>query len=166
MKTMLIETGANVKTTVFLFTDNQIKVEGQVEDVNNLLNTGEIPNIYAPEDKADIIEKLWPIAKLENKAQDGSLQSLFGLFVEKCKKHLHIVLCFSPIGESLRKWILNFPSLVNCTTIDWFSDWPADALDSVAKMFLDKVDLGTVQVKNSCVEMVKHFHESTIKASQ
>ena len=58
MKTMLIETGANVKTTVFLFTDNQIKVEGQVEDVNNLLNTGEIPNIYAPEDKADIIEKL------------------------------------------------------------------------------------------------------------
>ena len=68
MKTMLIETGANVKTTVFLFTDNQIKVEGQVEDVNNLLNTGEIPNIYAPEDKADIIEKLRPIAKLENKA--------------------------------------------------------------------------------------------------
>jgi len=28
MKTMLIETGANIKTTVFLFTDNQIKVEG------------------------------------------------------------------------------------------------------------------------------------------
>jgi hypothetical protein len=28
MRTMLIETGGNVKTTVFLFTDNQIKVEG------------------------------------------------------------------------------------------------------------------------------------------
>lgn len=71
------------------------------------------------------------------------MQSLFGLFVEKCWKHLHIVLCFSPIGESFRRRIWNFPSLVNCTTIDWFSEWPADALDSVAKMFLEKVDLGT-----------------------
>ncbi len=68
MKTMLIETGGNVKTTVFLFTDNQIKTEGQIEDINNLLNTGEIPNIFGPEDKGDICEKIRPIAKLENKA--------------------------------------------------------------------------------------------------
>lgn len=32
-------------------------------------------------------------------------------------------------------------------------------------MFLESVDLGTNQIKNSCVEMVKHFHESTIRAS-
>jgi dynein heavy chain len=29
-----------------------------------------------------------------------------------------------------------FPSLVNCTTIDWFSDWPGDALQEVASKFL------------------------------
>jgi len=29
-----------------------------------------------------------------------------------------------------------FPSLVSCTTIDWFSVWPADALKSVASKFL------------------------------
>ena len=33
-------------------------------------------------------------------------------------------------------------------------------------MFLEKVDLGSTQIKNSCVEMVKHFHESTIGASK
>lgn len=93
------------------------------------------------------------------------MQSLFALFVEKCKKHLHIVLCFSPIGESFRWRIRNFPSLVNCTTIDWFSEWPADALDSVAWMFLEKVDLGTPQIKNHCVEMVKKFHEDTVSAA-
>jgi dynein heavy chain len=42
--------------TVFLFTDTQIKNEGFVEDINNLLNTSEIPNLFPPEDKAEITE--------------------------------------------------------------------------------------------------------------
>lgn len=77
---------------------------------------------------------------------------------------MHIVLCFSPIGESLRNRIRNFPSLVNCTTIDWFSEWPRDALDSVAKRFLADIEMEH-SIRQSCVEMVQWFHESTTKAS-
>jgi dynein heavy chain len=33
-----------------------------------------------------------------------------------------------------------FPSLVSCTTIDWFSVWPADALKSVANKFLPSME--------------------------
>jgi dynein heavy chain len=73
-------------------------------------------------------------------------------------------LCFSPIGESLRNRIRNFPSLVNCTTIDWFSEWPADALNSVAKRFLATVEMET-KVRDSCTEMVKYFHETTVNSS-
>lgn len=80
--------------------------------------------------------------------------------MERCKKGLHIVLCFSPIGESLRKRILAFPSLVNCTTIDWFSAWPADALQSVADNFLKDVEMDD-EVRNSCCEMVQLFHTTT-----
>jgi dynein heavy chain len=32
-----------------------------------------------------------------------------------------------------------FPSLVSCTTIDWFSVWPSDALKSVASKFLPQL---------------------------
>jgi len=70
-------------------------------------------------------------------------------FIERCKKYLHIVLCFSPIGDSLRKRILNFPSLVNCTTIDWFSAWPPDALQNVAESFLSDVEMED-EVRASC----------------
>lgn len=49
-----------------------------------------------------------------------------------------------------------FPSLVNCCTIDWFTEWPEEALRSVANFFLSSVELdpkikaGVVDV---CVDM-------------
>jgi dynein heavy chain len=50
-------------------------------------------------------------------------------------------LCFSPIGVALRNRIRDFPSIVNCTTIDWFSAWPPDALEAVAQKFLSEVEM-------------------------
>ena len=41
-----------------------------------------------------------------------------------------------------------YPALVNCTTIDWFSEWPRDALLEVAEKYLEGVDLGEVDEVN------------------
>ncbi len=30
------------------------------------------------------------------------------------------VLCFSPIGDSFRDRLRQFPSIINCCTIDWW----------------------------------------------
>ena len=49
-------TGANGKTTVFLITDSQIKQESFLEDIDSLLNTGEVPNLFATDEKAEIME--------------------------------------------------------------------------------------------------------------
>ena len=45
----------------------------------------------------------------------------------------------SPIGEIFRARLRQFPSLVNCCTIDWFSEWPEEALQSVASTFLGEI---------------------------
>lgn len=45
----------------------------------------------------------------------------------------------SPIGEIFRSRLRQFPSLVNCCTIDWFNEWPAEALESVAFSFLQEI---------------------------
>ncbi len=34
-----------------------------------------------------------------------------------------------------------YPAFVNCTTIDWFSEWPKDALLEVAEKYLEEVKL-------------------------
>ena len=44
-----------------------------------------------------------------------------------------------------------FPSLVNCTTIDWFTEWPHDALEKVASKFLEDMDMDD-EVKNVTIK--------------
>ena len=46
IKTILRKATATDRQGVFLFTDTQIKEEGFLEDINNLLNSGEVPNLY------------------------------------------------------------------------------------------------------------------------
>ena len=56
LKSLLRSTGASGKGTVFLLTDSQIKEESFLEDVDSLLNTGEVPNLFAADEKAEIME--------------------------------------------------------------------------------------------------------------
>lgn len=52
-----------------------------------------------------------------------------------------VVLCFSPVGTTLRVRSRKFPAIVNCTNIDWFHKWPEEALVSVSKRFLSENEL-------------------------
>ena len=63
------------------------------------------------------------------------------------RDNLHIVLCMSPVGDAFRTRCRMFPSLVNCCTIDWFIEWPREALLSVATTFFETVDLGADEMK-------------------
>jgi len=40
-----------------------------------------------------------------------------------------------------------FPSIVNCCTIDWFTEWPKEALLSVSKSAVETVDFGNDDLK-------------------
>ena len=51
-----LQVGKDGKTTVFLLTDTQIKQESFLEDVDGLLNAGEVPNLFPIDEKQDIIE--------------------------------------------------------------------------------------------------------------
>ena len=68
---------------VFLFTDVQIKEESFLEDVSNLLNTGEVPNLFNAEDKNEILEKMRQIDRAKDKSiqSDGSPVALFNMFI-------------------------------------------------------------------------------------
>ena len=58
LKNLLKSAGGQNKKTVFLITDSQIKEELFLEDIDSLLNTGEVPNLFAADEKAEIVEVL------------------------------------------------------------------------------------------------------------
>jgi dynein heavy chain len=72
---------------------------------------------------------------------------LYGVAACRIRACLHLVLCFSPVGDAFRQRLRMFPALVNCTTIDWFSEWPVEALSSVAKSFLADVEVSQHTVR-------------------
>ena len=51
-----------------------------------------------------------------------------------------VILCFSPVGHTLRARARKFPAIVNCTAIDWFHAWPQEALVSVSRRFIEEIE--------------------------
>ncbi|KAJ3238670.1 Dynein heavy chain 3, axonemal [Chytriomyces hyalinus] len=157
LKRFLIKSGAEGNPAVFLFSDTQLQLESFLEDINNMLNTGEVPNIFPSDEKAAVIETVRTALTKENPKLDASPAALYSQFISRCKENLHIVLCMSPIGDAFRNRLRMFPSLVNCCTIDWFQVWPEDALQIVAVKFLEDLELSE-NVRPNVVSMCKEFH--------
>ena len=143
IRRILLKTGQNGFAVAFTLSDTQISDETFLEDICNLLNTGEVPGIWDSKADKEVLESA--CASLRDVARElgrvESAESFQALFVERCKKYLHICLCFSPVGKTLRDRLRKFPSLVNCTTIDWFREWPEEGLRNVATRFLEELDL-------------------------
>jgi dynein heavy chain len=72
VKELMRQVGGKGNSTTFLFTDTQIKQESFLEDINNILNTGEVPNIFPADEKADATEMVRKPAKEENRCPEGS----------------------------------------------------------------------------------------------
>ncbi|KAJ3127539.1 Dynein heavy chain 7, axonemal [Nowakowskiella sp. JEL0407] len=165
LKRILVMSGADNFNTVFLFTDTQIKEESFIEDISSLLNSGDVPNLFAADEKQTIIDKCMSDAAEENKLGDGSSLALYNYFIERVKRNLHIILCMSPIGDAFRGRLRQFSALVNCCTINWFQSWPDDALQSVAYKFLQDVDL-SASLRESIVYACQYQHQSVVALSE
>lgn len=59
LKTLVRRAGGDPgKNVVFLFCDHQIKEEAFLEDINMLLNSGDIPSLFENEERLEIIEQV------------------------------------------------------------------------------------------------------------
>ena len=155
IRRLMHKSGVLNQPTVFMIDDTQLVQESFLEDINGILNTGEVANLFNAEEMAALMEDLSKPCQ-EHGVNTASQVDVMNFFVGRVRSNLHLVLCFSPIGELFRTRLRMFPALVNCCTIDWFTEWPEEALRSVANFFLANVDVeddvkrGVVDV---CVDM-------------
>ena len=164
VKKVLLRAGKEGKPTVFLFTDTQIVMESFLEDINGVLNSGEVPNIWDLSDQDQIAMAMRPVCQAEGIALTKS--NMHERFLTRVMENLHVVLAFSPAGEAIRTRLRNFPSLVTCCTIDWFTEWPAEALRGVANEAFADIEFTDDSVKEGIVSMCGDIHKGVEKASE
>ena len=92
--------------------------ESFLEDINNILNTGEITNLYLKEDFERMIESLGK--KLAEKKLPQNKEGAYLEYIQLLRNNFHIILSMSPVGEKLRIRCRMLPSLVNCCTVTLF----------------------------------------------
>ncbi|XP_074805212.1 dynein axonemal heavy chain 8 [Natator depressus] len=152
--------GAEGKGITFIFTDNEIKDEAFLEYLNNLLSSGEISNLFARDELDEITQGLISVMKKELPRFPPTFDNLYEYFISRSKKNLHVVLCFSPVGEKFRARSLKFPGLISGCTMDWFNRWPKEALVAVASYFLSEFNIVcSSEVKAQVVETMGLFHD-------
>lgn len=162
---MMLLAGQEGKNLVFLFNDSQIAKESFLESINSILNSGEVPNLWEPEQRDKIISDLRPYTESLGRSSDAD--TIYRTFVERVRNNMHIVLCMSPIGDALRNRCLQFPSLVDCCTLDWFSPWPHDALLSVSQKILTQQMEGLNEdLKLALADMCPDVHLSAASYSE
>jgi len=74
-----------------------------------------------------------------------------------------MIIAMSPLGEIFRARLRMFPSLVNNCTIDWFAEWPEEALLGVGRGQIIAADLNLESCLDGCVTMFKNIHKSVEK---
>ncbi|XP_039566951.1 dynein heavy chain 5, axonemal-like [Passer montanus] len=177
LKMLYRAAGQKGKGVVFIFTDNEVRDESFLEYMNNVLASGEVSNLFARDEIGEITQDLIPAMKKEYPRLSPTSENLYSYFLARVRNNLHVVLCFSPVGEKFRTRALKFPGLISGCTIDWFQHWPKDALVAVAQHFLasyhiectDEVKqsvvntMGTIQdiVAEKCVEYFERYRRRT-----
>jgi len=163
LKTLYRRTGVRCEPTVFLLSDTQFVHESMLEDINSILNSGDVAKLFPPDELIPLLEELRNDATKQGRSTASD--ALFSFFISRVRDNLHVVLCMSPVGAAFRNRIRMFPSLCNNCTINTFQRWPLVALTDVAARFLKDLDVGGPKVKDALSQTFCAMHTAAIDSS-
>jgi dynein heavy chain len=158
------KTGLKNLGTVFLMSDAQVADEKFLVLINNLLASGEIPDLFSDDEVENII------TMVRNEVKGAGIpdtrENCWKFFIDRVRRQLKVVLCFSPVGTTLRVRGRKFPAIINCTCIDWFHEWPEEALISVSQRFLNMEESVPTEIRKSISQFMAYVHQSVSDMSK
>jgi len=129
---------------IFMLNDNHILEEYFLVYINSFLASSWVDQMY--ENKQDLdqdIQKIKTQAISDGfmKATEYNPDQIFEYLLYRIKINFHFIICMSPVGDTLRVRARKFPGILTCTSIDWFHEWPDDALEKVAKRKISELEI-------------------------
>ncbi|XP_032695992.1 dynein heavy chain 9, axonemal [Lontra canadensis] len=161
---LCLKAGVKNLSVVFLMTDAQVADEKFLVLINDLLASGEIPDLYSDDEVENIINNVRNEVKSQGLVDNR--ENCWKFFINRVRRQLKVTLCLSPVGNKLRVRSRKFPAIVNCTAIDWFHEWPRQALESVSLRFLQNTEGIEPTVKQSISKFMAFVHTSVNQMSQ
>jgi dynein heavy chain len=161
MKRLIMGAVIENRPTCFIFVDIQILRESFVEDINCLLNSGAITGLPLNVEEQKAIDDIGKSDCLRNNISPNKI-NIYNAVLNRVKKNTHIVMAMSPLSLEFATRLRMFPALINCCTLDWFTEWPNEALIGVAKGFLSpyKEKFAIEKSFEKIIEMFKIMHKS------
>lgn len=103
-------------------------------------------------------------SKLETAARKANIpptnEAMYEFLIHRVRENMHIIVGMSPIGEEFRNRLRQYPAIINCTTIDWFSEWPEEALLEVAVKFISDVNFVETITGETLVSCFKLIYQN------
>ena len=67
--------------------------------------------MFARDEIDEITQELVPVMKAEYPRRPPTNENLYEYFLSRARSNLHVVLCFSPVGEKFQNRALKFPGI-------------------------------------------------------
>ena len=132
------QTGIRLEDSIFLLNDNNINDEQMYVDLNCIISSGVVYNLFTGEERAEVIGNARQMKEYEelNNIDDNLF---WDYFIKKVREKCRVFICMNPLNKNFAKILRQFPALTN-TYMDFYEKWPEDALFFLAQRELCKDD--------------------------
>eukprot|EP00931_Biecheleriopsis_adriatica_P034702 TRINITY_DN20021_c0_g5_i1.p1 TRINITY_DN20021_c0_g5~~TRINITY_DN20021_c0_g5_i1.p1 ORF type:complete len:4603 (-),score=1119.02 TRINITY_DN20021_c0_g5_i1:34-13842(-) len=130
VRTVMKRAGVKGEKITFIFDESNALGPAFIERMNALLASGEVPGLFEGDEYNTLI----------NECRGANIQGvddaeIFARFTKQVQRNLHIVFTMNPANPDFYNRSNSSPALFNRCVIDWFGDWPHEALLQVAADF-------------------------------
>lgn len=125
--------------TVFLLDESDIVEESFLEDVQNILSSGLVPNLYTQEDLGRVRDEMKSAYKLAGNTEEiPDLMNKF--FYDRVINNVHLAYIVSSDLKIFSDQCRSFPALINNASFIFYFAWPAEGLYEVSKVFMTNIE--------------------------
>ena len=138
LRDVMKRAGCKLEKITFIFDESNVLSVAFLERMNALLASGEVPGLFEGD------EYMTLISACKEGFGGGKVmeteEEIYKKFVKNVQRNLHVVFTMNPANPDFSNRAGSSPAIFNRCVIDWFGEWPNEALYQVGKELTDRVD--------------------------